>query len=147
VLPNHQHHHVPVKYGRTEEEWDHLEDVGWKFLKERARLPNTTSYTEMNAVLVRRAGLSPAFDFNQQADRAAMSYLLRRIGDRSFAASGLLITALVQFLNENDAGQGFFDLAYSKKLIPRPRLPELERLTFWSQHVGQVQGYDWHATP
>jgi hypothetical protein len=134
-----------VKYGRTEDEWQHLEDVGWKFLKERARLPTTISYAEVDAVLVRRAGLSPPFDFDHEADRAAMGYLLGRISERSFEASGLLITALVQYLNENDAGKGFFDLAYTKRLIPRPRLPEMERLVFWARHVGQVQEYDWHT--
>jgi len=38
-----------------------------KFLLERARLQKLTSYTELNATLVRRTGL-PGFDFSRAVD-------------------------------------------------------------------------------
>ena len=47
---------------------------------------------------------------------------------------GLLVSVLVQYLNANDAGPGFYDLATRKRLL-RPRPPRDEKLIFWVQHV------------
>lgn len=138
-----------VRYGRTEDEWQQLEDLGWEFLKEKAgerrgdpRHDSTVSYGEANSQLAARTGL-PEFDFGRQADRAAVGYLLGRISrNRSWPASGLLISALVRFQNEADAGSGFFGLAREKGLI-QGRMSELERLEFWMRHVRDVQAFDW----
>lgn len=43
-------------YGRDDQVWDELARVGLEFLVERARLGKLTSYTELNATLVRRTG-------------------------------------------------------------------------------------------
>ncbi len=53
-----------VMYGRDEGDWEQLADAGLAFLVERARLRKLTSYTELNATLVRRTGL-PGFDFGR----------------------------------------------------------------------------------
>jgi hypothetical protein len=89
-----------------------------------------------------RTGL-PKFDFDQQADRAAMGYLLGRISrNRSWPAARLLISALVRYQGEADAGPGFFNLARDVGLIHGP-LSDLQRLEFWLRHVRQVQAHDW----
>jgi len=54
--------------------------AGNDFLCERAAMVRNTSYTEMSTTLARRAGVRE-FDFSQQAERAGMGYLLRRIGE------------------------------------------------------------------
>ena len=60
----------------------------------------------------------------------------------SFAQAGLLISVLVQYLNANDAGPGFYGLAQRKKLL-RPRASQDEKLIFWVGHVRAVCAYHW----
>lgn len=60
----------------------------------------------------------------------------------SFGQARLLISVLVQYLNANDAGPGFYDLAARKHLL-RARPSQDERLTFWVQHVNAVSAYAW----
>jgi len=101
------------------------------------------SYSDANKELATRTGQSP-FDFGQQVGRAAMGYLLGRISrDRSWPAAGLLISALVRYQDEADAGQGLFNLAREVGLI-LGRLSDLERIEFWLGHVRQVQTHDWN---
>jgi hypothetical protein len=126
-----------------------LEQAGWDFLKEKAAERRgdaahdpTVSYGNANEEMATRTGRS-AFDFGQQAGRAAMGYLLGRISrNRSWPVSQLLISALVRYHGEADAGPGFFNLAREVGLIHGP-LPDLERLEFWLRHVRQVQAHDW----
>lgn len=118
-------------YGRDDDQWDDLVQAGHGFLKEVASLGKTTSYTEMNAVLQRRTGL-PGFNFNQEKDRAAMGYLLGRIVDRDQNDHpGLMITSLVIYLNANDAGTGFYNLARQKGLLRKGDSKE----EFWIRQV------------
>jgi hypothetical protein len=139
-------------YGRIEGEWQELEQAGWDFLKARAaERPGdaahdpTVSYTVANEELAARTD-QPAFNFGQQADRAAMGYLLGRISlNRSFPVSRLLISALLRYHGEADAGPGFFNLAREVGLI-HGSMSELERLEFWIRHVRLVQAYDWNGT-
>jgi hypothetical protein len=100
-------------YDRAETEWAALEAAGWDFLRDRARKPRPiTSYAEMSAVLARRTG-QPPWDFELQADRAAMGEPLGPLADRSFAETkkrpggGLMISALYMYLDQNDVGPGF----------------------------------------
>ena len=73
-----------------------------------------------------------------------MGHLLGRISrNRSWPAARLLISALVRYQDEPDAGPGFFRLARELGLI-RGNLSELEQLTFWLDHVRQVQTHDWN---
>ena len=132
---------VSLQYGREEAEWDQLEDVGLRFLIERAKLERVTSYTEMNQALAQRTGLR-RFDFDQESERAAMGYLLGQISEREYARTGLLISALVHYLDANDAGPGFYRLAQRKKLIS-PGLSRSARWEFWVKQVAQVHA--WYA--
>jgi hypothetical protein len=94
-------------YGRTEHEWQELEQAGWDFLKEKAAERRgdaahdpTVSYGNANEELATRTG-QPSFDFGQQVGRAAMGYLLGRISrNRSWPISHLLISALVCYQGE-----------------------------------------------
>ena len=129
-------------FGRTAEDWDVLTEAGLGFLVERAKLRRTTTYTELNSVLVQRTGLPP-FDFESEAGRAAMGELLRRIVTSAAETypgfEKLMISCLVIYLNGNDAGSGFYALAQDKDLLRRGD----DRTTFW---VGQVKGvYDYFA--
>jgi hypothetical protein len=113
--------------GRTGAEWEALDTAGWEFLVSQARLGRTTSYTEMNTVLARRTGVHE-FDFDLDSERHAMGELLSQFSDRSFSTARLLISVLVQYLNANDAGPGFYDLAARKHLL-RPRPSQDEKLS------------------
>jgi hypothetical protein len=98
-------------YGRTEHEWQELEQAGWDLLKAKAAEhcgdaahDPTVSYSDANEELAARTG-QPAFDFGRQGDRAAMGYLLGRISrNRSWPVARLLISALVRYHGEADAG-------------------------------------------
>jgi hypothetical protein len=122
-----------VIYGRSEEDWDQFADAGLAFLAERARLAKLTSYTELNATLERRTGL-PGFDFGRADERAAMGHLLYLIVERNRPSTGLMISALVTYLDANDAGTGFYAFAQELGLLPR-NVSASVKLDFW---VGQV---------
>jgi hypothetical protein len=128
-------------YGREESDWEQLEHSGLGFLIERARFERITSYTEINQVLVQRTALR-RFDFDQESERAAMSYLLDQISEHEYPRTVLLISALVHYLDANDAGPGFYKLAQKKKLIP-PGLSRSAQWEFWVNHVGRVHA--WYA--
>jgi hypothetical protein len=97
-------------YGRTEREWDDLAEAGWMFLLDRAENGELTTYGELNTALAELTG-QPPWDFSTGLGRAAMGELLGRLSDKSFAESGLMISAMCKFLNENDAGTGFYGKA------------------------------------
>jgi len=63
-------------YGRSDAQWDELEEVGWDLLLDHAF--TLTDYTELNQDLARRAG-QPAWDFRRADHRAAMGELLGRL--------------------------------------------------------------------
>lgn len=125
-----------MKYGRDVEEWDELEETGLQFLLERARLERVTSYTETNTVLAQRTG-HRRFDFDQESERAAMGHLLGRISDREFGRTGVLISAIVNYLDANDAGRGFYKLAQDKGLLARGQ-SRARQWEFWATHVAEV---------
>lgn len=127
-------------YGRTPEEWESLTAATVRFLGERARLRRTTTYTELNAVLMNRTGLRP-FDFGQESERAAMGELLgRSVEQAAISLPGfdkLMISSLVIYLNGNDAGSGFYALAISKGLFSRGA----DKLAFWTEQLNGVHAY------
>ena len=105
-------------FGRDDEQWDELVRAGKIFLRERAELGRDTSYTEMSVTLARRTGY-PAFDFSQQIERAGMGYLLGRIVQETYDEIGAMVSSLVIYLDANDAGPGFYQLAQEMGLLPR----------------------------
>jgi len=126
-------------YGRGDEEWDQLSSVGLGFLIERARLQKTTTYTDLDATLRRRTGLR-GFDFEQDNERAAMGHLLGLIVERNRPTTNLLISALVQYLNTNDAGPGFYALAVESGMLPR-RSSAIVKQAFWIGQLNALYAY------
>jgi hypothetical protein len=98
-----------------------------------------TSYTELNTVLGQRTS-TRTFDFDLDSERAAMGELLGTITERERPTSGHMISALVIYLNENDAGPGFYRLAERNGDLPKGSTKD-ERLRFWSDEVRQVHEY------
>jgi hypothetical protein len=125
-----------MPYGRGETEWNSLIEEGLRFLVERARLGKVTSYTEMNVSLARRTGVRP-FDFDQDGERRALGALLESISELKRPASGVMLSALVNYLGENDAGPGFYVYAQRIGLLRKGATAD-ERLAFWAGQVGAV---------
>lgn len=121
------------KYGIPDDEWDLRDDHLYEFLREQARLERLTTYTEVNTVLARRTGLRP-LDFGSANERAALGGLLGASVDRSHADHGVMISSIVLYLNENDAGPGFYDLAVELGYISKPTSAD-QRLVFWQSQV------------
>lgn len=124
-------------YGRADSEWDLLVDVGRDFLVERAKLGKVTSYTEFNVTLARRTGCR-AFEFERADERAAMGHLLGLIVEQDQADAPseppLMLSALVNYLDANDAGPGFYQLAKQLQLLPMSA-SKGEKFGFWIQQM------------
>jgi hypothetical protein len=124
-------------YGRDEQEWDQLVQAGLEFLLERAKARRTTSYTELNAVLRRRTRLRE-FNFSHAEERAAMGHLLGRIVARDQEQyPRQMISAIVIYLNENDAGSGFYQLAQNLDLLAGNPSAD-QKLRFWSEQMKAI---------
>jgi hypothetical protein len=128
-----------MPYGRDDAEWNRLVDAGLEFLVERARLRKVTTYTELNATLIRRTGARP-FDFEQDGERRAMGALLEAIGERNRPETDVMITSLVSYLGQNDAGPGFYSYAQRIGLL-RNGATDDERLEFWASQVRAVHNH------
>jgi hypothetical protein len=126
-------------YGRREDEWDVLVRAGKQFLRERAVMGRDTSYTEMSVTLARRTGYPP-FDFSERAERAGMGYLLGRIVQETYPTVGAMMSTLVVYLDANDAGPGFYQLAQDMGLLPRGASKQA-REAFWVQQMSKTFDY------
>jgi hypothetical protein len=132
------------RYGRSSDEWRRLAESATTFLIERAKLRKVTSYTELNSTLIRRTGLR-GFDFSRQDERAAMGYLLGLVVQDNYPETHLMLSALVHYLDSNDAGPGFYALAQEYGLLPR-RASADTKWTFWLGQVSAVhEFYTRHA--
>lgn len=130
---------VPTVYGRTEAEWNTLVDGCVRFLREQAGLRRTTNYTEVNQTLQRRHG-AWRFDFDLDSERAAMGHLLGLATDEEYDATGLMLSSIVLYLNENDAGPGFFTKAAELGLLDRHASRD-QRQAFWVEQVRAVHDH------
>ncbi|TDD62085.1 hypothetical protein E1263_05430 [Kribbella antibiotica] len=83
--------------------------------------------------MVHRTGCRP-FDFEQAADRAAVGYLLGRIVERNYSRTGLMLSALVRYIDANEAGPGFSQLAQQMNLLDK-NASRSDKHDFW---IGQV---------
>ena len=82
-----------------------------------------TTYTELNTVLRQRTSVR-TFDFDLDSERAAMGELLGEIVQLERPNfEGHMISAIVIYLNENDAGGGFYALAEQHALTCPTRRP------------------------
>ena len=135
-----------MEFGRDQADWDLLARVGEDFLIERARLGRLTSYTELNATLERRTGLR-RFDFDSAAERAAMGHLLGLIVvERNRPVIRLMISALVIYLDGNDAGAGFYKLAQDLGELPPGVLSAQVKDKFWISQTRALYAHYGEAT-
>ncbi len=125
-----------MQYGRDDETWDQLVEEGTLYLEDMARDADLTSYSELNAELVRRTGRRP-FDFGQVADRAAVGYLLGRIVDHNYSRTGLMLSALVRYIDANEAGPGFYQLAQQMNLLDK-NASRSDKYDFWIVQVTRL---------
>ncbi len=66
-----------------------------------------------------------------------MGHFLGLIVDETFPRTGLMISAIVLYLDENDAGSGFYALATELGLLP-PRASRDQKFDFWADQVKSV---------
>jgi hypothetical protein len=69
-----------------------------------------------------------------------MGALLETIGERNRPETGVMITALVHYLDQNEAGPGFYAYAQRIGLLRRGATSE-ERLDFWASQVAAVHAH------
>lgn len=104
-------------------------------LSDQARLKRILSYSDLNSALARR-GHAP-FDFEGESDRTAVGYLLGEVVRQTIGDSGVMLSAIVAYLNRNDAGPGFYKYATELGLLPSTASAE-DKLDFWSRQVAKV---------
>lgn len=124
-----------MKFGRSDDEWDAMVDDAVGVLCDQARLKRIVSYSDPNSALARR-GHAP-FDFDSESDRTAVGYLLGDVVRQTIGDSGVMFSAIVAYLNRNDAGPGFYKFATELGLLSNTASAE-DKLEFWSRQVGKV---------
>lgn len=131
----------PQRFGRTEQDWDELFAQATDFLKEQARLGRLTSYSEVNWAIARRSGL-PAFDFELDRDRDAIGKgnILGDISRENLSECGAMLSAIVVYIDRNDAGAGFYKLAQALGLLPAAATAD-QKLAFWADQVKKVHAH------
>jgi hypothetical protein len=126
-------------YGRTQQEWNDLAAAALTFLVEQARLGRTTTYTELNTVLGQRTS-ARTFDFDLESERAAMGELLGRVVLADIGTSGQMISSIVIYLNENDAGPGFYKFGESLGRLPK-NSTGAQKDAIWSNEVRGIHQF------
>ena len=129
-------------FGRSDDEWDAIVAETQAYLEDQARLRRVTSYTDVNTALA-AAGHKP-FDFASQSDRTAVGAVLGGVVDRTVGDTGVMLSAIVRYLDRNDAGTGFYNLAVQLGLLPNTATAD-DKLVFWSSQVAKV--HDLYAQP
>lgn len=129
-------------FGRNDDEWDAIVADTQTFLEGQARLRRVTSYTDVNNALS-AAGHTP-FDFSTQRDRNAVGAVLGDVVNRTVADTGVMLSAIVTYIDRNDAGPGFYNLAVQLGLLPNTATAD-DKLVFWSSQVAKV--HDLYAKP
>jgi hypothetical protein len=129
-------------FDRSDDEWDAIVDDTVDILRDQARLRRVTSYSDVNSALARR-GHRP-FDFAVQSDRTAMGAVLGDVVKRTVGETRVMLSAIVAYIDRNDAGPGFYSLAVQLGLLPNTATAD-DKLVFWSGQVGKV--HELYARP
>ena len=69
-----------------------------------------------------------------------MGHLLGLIVERDFPTTGLMLSALVHYLDANNAGTGFYKLATQLQLL-EPRASARAKEDFWIRHLNAVYAH------
>lgn len=129
-------------FGRSDDQWDAIIDDASAFLQDQARLQRITNYTEVNTALARRGHVP--FDFSNERDRSAIGAVLGDIVNRTIGDTGAMLSAIVAYIDRNDAGPGFYALAVQLGLLQNNATAD-DKLAFWSSQVAKV--HDRYARP
>lgn len=132
------------RYGVSEDDWDRQVTAATRSLERVAALGRVTSYTDLNREIAEKTGLDQ-FDFAHPEGRNAMAWILAEVVDRTVDDLRAMLSAVVLYVDGNDAGPGFYHLAV--QLTGEGRLtPGLsadagsdDKLGFWSGQVKAVQ--------
>lgn len=119
---------VSTRFGFPLPTWDELVMEGEKFLRSRQALRRLTTYTELTQVLRQRVATGQAIDTGTYA----LGQLLVEIEER--VSEPYLLTSLVTYLDDNRPGNGFYDLAAQRGLLPHGAGVDVKR-TVWSDQV------------
>lgn len=129
-------------FGRSDDEWVRIVDDSVTYLSEQARLQRIVSYSDLNSALARRGHVP--FDFDLDRDRTAVGMLLGDAVRSSIGDSGVMVSAIVAYIDRNDAGPGFYKFATQLGLLPNTATAD-DKIAFWSQQVKAV--HEQHARP
>lgn len=129
-------------YGRSDDEWDQIVADTVAFLQDQARLRRVVSYSDVNSALARRGHI--AFDFANERDREAVGAILGDVSRRTVVDSNVMLSAIVAYIDRNDAGPGFYKLAMALGLLANTATAD-DKLEFWTVQVGRV--HDRYARP
>ncbi|OBA74855.1 hypothetical protein A5633_20270 [Mycolicibacterium elephantis] len=77
------------------------------------------------------------FDFGTESDRKAIGEVLGAATQRTVGDSKTMLSAIVVYLDRNDAGSGFYKLAVDLGLLPNTASAD-DRMAFWSKQVRAV---------
>lgn len=131
----HEGEHLP--YNRTDDQWEHLIEVGLDYLKTVAQREGQESYTDLNVELATETG-QPQFDFRNPGDVAGMSHLLANISERGREMHPtFLITAIITGKKTGEPGPGFYTLGQNTGLLK----PEENKETFWVKQTIAAYAY------
>ncbi len=129
-------------FGRSDDEWDAIVDDAISFLQEQAKLKRVTTYTALNTALASRGHVP--FDFELEIDRKAIGSVLGHVVSKTIGDSGVMLSAIVAYLNRNDAGPGFYALAIELGLLASAASPKA-KYGFWLDQVNKV--HELYARP
>src|SRR5258708_21899076 len=129
-------------FDRGDDEWNAIVTDTQAFLEDQARLRRVTSYTDVNTALA-AAGHKP-FDFSTQRDRSAVGSVLGDVVNRTIGGTGVMLSAIVAYIDRNDAGPGFFSLAVQLGDLPSTATQDA-KLLFRSTQVPTL--HDLYARP
>lgn len=125
-------------------EWNEMRDLGLSYLEEVASKKATVAYDHFWRAVRLGVDRDIGKPFRQ------IPLLLRHVGEKSFEASGLIVTALVVTEQiEPSPSEGFFRLAHRLGLIPESESPQTgvtwEGMTavqraFWLGHKVALYG-------
>lgn len=122
-------------FGRSDDEWDSIIEHTIEFLTDQARLGRVVTYSDLNSALARRGHVP--FDFVAESDRKAIGEVLGAATQRTVGDSKTMLSAIVVYLDRNDAGSGFYKLAVDLGLLPNTASAD-DKLAFWSKQVRAV---------
>lgn len=122
-------------FGRSDDEWDRMVDDAVAFLSEQARLARVVTYSDLNSALARRGHLP--FDFATERDRTAVGEILGVATQRALDDSKTMLSAIVVYIDRNEAGPGFYKLATGLGLLPNTATVD-DKLAFWTAQVRAV---------